>query len=241
MRQNALAAVATAAVLLITPASAQAAPADPTISYPAFADASGLALNGSAVVTGGVLRLTSARRNQAGAAWCRVTVDPRAAFDTTFDVTTGGPAVHADGFAFVVQSDGSRAIGGLGGSIGYGGMTHSLAVEFDTYRNRDDVDGNHVAVVLGGRSDSPQAGAAPSPTPLFGGRLHVRVGYRPGTLTVAVRRADEPWTHVLTTTADLAAAVGDGPALVGFTAATGRSVSTQDILSWSLAQPASSK
>jgi hypothetical protein len=233
MRQNALTALASAAILALP-----AAPAGTTINFPAFAGAGGLTLTGSATVTGGVLRLTSGRRDQAGAAWASATVDPRSAFDTTFDVITSGPPVHADGFAFVVQSDGSRALGGLCGSIGDGGMPHSLAVEFDTYRNRDDVDGNHVAVVTGGRSDPPQADAAPSPTPLFGDRLHVRIGYAPGTLTVGVRRGGEPWTHVLTRTVDLAAAVGSGPAFVGFTGATGRSVSTQDVLSWHLTQPA---
>jgi hypothetical protein len=247
VRQNLLAAVllapmavlggtttaAQAAVGTTTPARA-AVPGGTTIAHPSFTGGTGLVLNGSAVVTGGVLRLTSGRRDQAGAAWSATTIDPRRAFDTAFDVTTGGPAPHADGFAFVVQGDGSRAIGGLGGSIGYGGMTRSVAVEFDTYRNRGEADGNHVAVVSGG---GPQGDAAPAPMPLFGARLHVRVGYQAGTVTVSVRRADETWTHVLTRKVDLAAVVGTGAVRVGFTAATGRSASTQDILSWRFTQP----
>jgi hypothetical protein len=236
VRQNVWIAMTTGAVLGISPTVAQAAPrAD--IGYPSFADAAGLALNGSAAVTAGVLRLTSGRPDQAGAAWSDTMIDPRAAFDSTFDVTSRGPAVHADGFAFVVQADGAGAIGGRGGSIGYGGMTHSVAVEFDTYRNRGEADGNHVAVVTHGRSDQPQPDAAPAPTLLFGGRLHVRVGYAAGTLRVSLRRADEPWTHVLTRSVDLAAELGTGPVRVGFTAATGTSVSTQDVVSWRLTQP----
>src|SRR4051794_35188151 len=108
MWQNVRTAMAVAAGLLLAPTGAQAAPRD--ISYPVFADSAGLSLTGTAAVTGGVLRLTSGSRDQAGAAWSRTTLDPRAGFDTTFDVTTSGPDVHADGFAFVVQSDGSRAI-----------------------------------------------------------------------------------------------------------------------------------
>jgi lectin family protein len=239
MRQNALVAMVTTAAMAALPAAAQAAPAAPRadIGYPTFAGASGLALNGSAAVVGSALRLTSGVRDQAGAAWSDITIDPRRAFDTSFDVATSGPAGHADGFAFVVQADGRRAMGGLGGSLGYGGMTHSVAVEFDTYRNPGDVDGNHVAVVSRGRSDLPQPDAAPAPVAIFGGKLHVRVGYRPGTLTVSLRRADEPWTHVLTREVDLAQVVGGGVVRVGFTAGTGRSVSTQDILTWRLTQP----
>jgi Legume lectin domain len=243
MRQNALFAAVLTAAAVAVPAGAQAglpaaAPVAPRadISYPSFT-ASGLTLNGSATVTGGVLRLTGGEPDQAGAAWADVPVDPRSAFDTSFDVATSGPAVHADGFAFVVQADGSRALGGLGGSIGYGGMTHSVAVEFDTYRNRGDLDGNHVAVVSRGRSDLPQPEAARAPVALFGGRLHVRIGYRPGTLTVSLRRAGEAWSHVLTRSVNLAGVLGTGGVRAGFTAATGRSVSTQDILSWRLTQP----
>ncbi|GIE97076.1 L-type lectin-domain containing protein [Paractinoplanes rishiriensis] len=235
MRQNAW--IAVAATTLATLAVSSPAAASTTITHETFADASGLVLNGTAAVTGGVLRLTSGQRNQAGAAWSATTVDPGVAFDTTFDVRTSGPAVHADGFAFVVQTDGSRAIGGLGGSLGYGGMTRSVAVEFDTYRNRGEIDGNHVAVVTGGLAGAHRASAA-APVPIFGGRLHVRIEYAPEAkrLTVALRRAGEPWTHVLTREVDLAETLGTGRAHVGFTAATGRSVSTQDIVSWRLAQ-----
>lgn len=109
-------------------------------------------------------------------------------------------------------------------------------MEFDTYRNAGERDGNHVAVVTGGRSGAAHRDAAPAPTLLFGGRLHVRIGYRSGTFTVSLRRAGDPWTHVLTRDADLDV-LGTGPVRVGFTAATGRSVSTQDILSWTLRQP----
>ena len=42
---------------------------------------------------------------------------------------------------------------------------------------------------------------------------------------------------MLTRKVDLAQVLGSGPVRAGFTAATGRSVSTQDILSWRLTQP----
>lgn len=51
--------------------------------------------------------------------------------------------VHGgDGFAFVMHSDpnDTRALGGLGSSMGYGGLRNSLAVEFDTWFNAEDGD-----------------------------------------------------------------------------------------------------
>jgi hypothetical protein len=217
------------------PAAAQAAPARRVIDHPRFADAAGLLLNGTAVVAAGRLQLTSGGRDQAGAAWSTTTIDPHEPFDTAFDVSMTDGTQHADGVAFVLQTDGPRAIGGHGGSIGYGGMTHSVAVEFDTYRNPDDPDANHVAVVTGGRSDAPQPGAAPSPIALFGRRLHVRIGNDPraGMMTVALRGDGDQWTQVLRRPVDLAA-LGAGRAYAGLTAATGASTSTQTILRWTL-------
>ena len=135
-----------------------------------------------------------------------------------------------------MQTDGTGAIGGLGGSIGYGGMTHSVAVEFDTYRNPYDLDNNHVAAVAGGGSDIAQPGAATSPTPLFGQLVHVRISYAPAgrMLSVQVRGNGEPWEHVLSRQVDLTATLGTRRAHVGFTAGTGASVSTQSILNWTL-------
>jgi hypothetical protein len=115
-------------------------------------------------------------------------------------------------------------------------MTHSAAVEFDTYRNPEDRDADHVALVIGGRSDVSQPGATTTPVPLFGRLLHVRIGYVPRntTLTVQVRGAAGPWRPVLSRRLDLSRVLGTRRAYVGFTAATGVSVSTQDVLAWNL-------
>jgi hypothetical protein len=222
-----------------SPAAAATVSPRGVIAYSSFDDASGLRLNGTAAVTAGALGLTSGAQNQAGAAWSRTTINLGRGFDTTFEMSMSGAVEHADGVAFVIQTDGPRAIGGLGGSIGYGGMTHSVAVEFDTYRNPDDLDNNHVAVVTAGRSDVPQPGAATSPIPLFGQRLHVRISYDPARkmMTVQVHGDGEQWAHVLSRPVDLTAALGTRRAYVGFTAGTGASVSSQDILTWSLDLP----
>ena len=59
----------------------------------------------------------------------------------------------SDGFAFVLRGgDEVAALGRGGGSLGYGGLMSSLAIEFDTWANDDmgDVVYNHVAVQAGG-------------------------------------------------------------------------------------------
>jgi hypothetical protein len=249
MRHNAL--VLCAAALLAAGTMSSPAAADPPIPGPsssaqppkssaaALANAfAGFQVAGSAAVSGGVLRLTSGRQWQAGAGWSSVPVDPRVAFKAEFDLLMTGPSVHADGTAFVVQADGPTAIGGHGGSMGYGGMTRSVALEFDTYRNAHDIDGNHIALVTGGRSDATQATATPSPVALFGRSVHVRITSDPqaGTLTVKLTTAGDAWSHVLSRDIDLASALRGVHAYVGLTAATGTSVSTQEVRGWSFSQ-----
>ena len=84
-------------------------------------------------------------------------------FDTTFKFRVANPSLRcdtmddaftkcrsrgADGFAFVLQNDARQALGGAGAELGYGGITNSLAVEFDTYFNPELLEPyeNHVSV-----------------------------------------------------------------------------------------------
>lgn len=248
MRKSVTAAAISAVAMVATALTGPAASATPEPEYDqviGWADFSGhppLVLNGAAVIAAGetkrkVLRLTSGQRDQAGAAWWADRVDLRKSFKSTFDVQMTGPVAHGDGIAFVVQADGAKAIGGSGGSIGYGGMTRSVAVEFDTYRNPNDMDNNSVSIVTGGASGERQDSVT-VPTPLFGQVLRVRVDYHAPTETmnVRVRSVTGPSLAigVLTQVADLREALGSRKAYLGFTGATGADVATQDILNWSL-------
>jgi Bacterial lectin len=125
----------------------------------------GLQTNGNAQVqpNGSFLRLTDANFGEVGSAWFGITGGTTSAplalaggFTTTFQLqfTNPGGVEAADGMVFVVQngsfinncntasppvcSSGSSALGpsdGLGGELGYTGLTNSVAVEFDTYAN----------------------------------------------------------------------------------------------------------
>ena len=221
-----------------TPTAAVAAPTGykKVISYTDFSTGPSLRLAGSATIEGSSLRLTSDTKRQAGAAWARTKINPKMSFDTAFDVEMTGAVGHADGVAFVLQNDGATAIGGHGGSIGYGGMTHSVAVELDTFKNPSDVDNNHIAVVTGGASDAAQSMVASSPIQMFGQAVRVRVTYSAPakTLKVRVRAQGGSEIKVLDKKIDLRKALGYKQAFVGFTGGTGEDVSVQEINNWTL-------
>lgn len=148
----------TVALLAICTGLADAGPI-PAINYPDFHNPTGLTLLGSAAVHGTELRLTPAVSGLGAAAWFHSLQPVTAGFSTTFqfrisDLGFGG----ADGFAFVVQRSSLFELRGGGGAIGYHGIPNSVAIEFDTWQNFDDLDGfggdpndNHISVHSNGR------------------------------------------------------------------------------------------
>jgi len=122
------------------------------------------------VVTGGILRLTTANLNQHGAAWYYLPQPLSTGFTTAFQFQISSTnscffcSFPADGLALVIQNDpaGTGAIGysGDGQNIAYGNndvstasgpghaIKNSLAIELDTHLNSNysDPDGNHIAV-----------------------------------------------------------------------------------------------
>jgi hypothetical protein len=209
------------------------APAPAGIDHDSFASVADLALNGSAHRSGTALELTSAVISQAGSAWSGTRIDPTRSFTTRFRLALldGG----ADGVAFVVQSAGPGALGHNGYGIGYAGVAPSVVVEFDTYRNPWELNGNHVAVTANGVVDSCMVSRQPA-FAMAGTGFTGWVDYRADTHTLAV--AVGPGTvrpaDLVSVTVDLAGVVGPGPAYVGFTAATGGRAARQQVLSWYL-------
>ncbi|KAJ3031331.1 UNVERIFIED_CONTAM: peptide-N4-(N-acetyl-beta- glucosaminyl)asparagine amidase [Siphonaria sp. JEL0065] len=100
-----------------------------------------------------IIQLTPARNDQLGAVWTKLSItnlSSTAKLVTDFKFRAGSPTGGgADGFAIVLQSAGGTAIGNGGGGLGYAGIPHSIAIEFDMYASRDtcnDPDGNHVSI-----------------------------------------------------------------------------------------------
>jgi hypothetical protein len=213
-----------------------------------------IVLNGSAVQMDRFLRLTPSLRIQSGSAWLANRQDVQNGFSTMFQFQmsargdvfkdeetkdTGG-----DGFAFVIQNEGPKAMGNPGGGMGYAGIANSLAVEFDTWDNNEsghfllrDPDDNHVSVQTRGTAKNSEfkgcsLGLTPNLPELSDGEIHtVKIEYVPGTIVVYVDDMELP---VLAVKADLSSllALEDGKAWVGFTAATWDSYENHDILNW---------
>jgi len=151
---------------------------------------------------GPALRLTASEPRLSGSAWYQREQEVGEGFDTKFtfrvanpslrcdvmdDVNTNCRARGADGFAFVIQEDGVQALGEAGESLGYGGITNSLAVEFDTYYNPELLEPyeNHISVHTRGHRhpNSPDQtyslGHTNEVRDLTEGIIEVRVRYEP--------------------------------------------------------------
>jgi hypothetical protein len=184
--------------------------------------------------------------NQTSAAWlpAKQTVGNGFTTQFTFQISSTGDPV-ADGFAFVIQNSaaGTGALGatGMGGFLGYEGLTNSIAIEFDTYQNDWDTNNNHVAVQSNGTGPNTANHNTSAihqvnnslATTLADGNVHtVKITYDGATLLVFL-----DGTQVLSEAVSLSGiGVVDagGNAVVGFTAATGSDSELTQILFWTL-------
>jgi hypothetical protein len=240
--------------------------------YNGFADTSGLTLNAAAAsqatVDGTVMRLTPAVSNTAGSIFTTTRVSTQSFLSTfSFRITgNGGPAIDnnprngADGLVFLVQNQ-NASLGNLGLGIGYQGISPSLAVEFDTWRNDslNDPSPSHLGITLNGDpnhgvlgsgstvnigdTDAPTT-ALPGPELDAGDRWWAWVRYQEQRLDVYLLRSESatepsmPLTPLLGWDVDLSQQLGGGQAFVGFTSATGAAWANHDLIYWRYADPA---
>ncbi|MGL4400168.1 MAG: putative Ig domain-containing protein [Luteolibacter sp.] len=217
------------------------APASRSHKFASFPSATGISLNGNAAVASSRLRLTPATANQNGSAWLTQPFPVRGntSFSSRWVFRQSGAADGGDGFTFVVQGNSATALGTGGGSLGYGGMAFSLAIEFDASTGTNDPNANHVAVLTNGAVTTHLATHTPS-FDLEDGTDHTAwVEYDGTTNTLRVYLSQtvtqtRPGTPVISlNSVDLAALVGQ-QAWFGFTAATGGTVNAHEILSWDM-------
>ncbi len=223
------------------------------IRFDDFSSLSGLHLAGDAAVAGKAVRLTPARHDRSGAVWFGEKQPVESGFETTFQFQLtgeGGMGHGADGFAFVLQNSGPEALGGRGSAGGFAvadrnykdrqGIPWSIAIFFDTFRNREEGDpsANYIALRTSGR---PAEMRWPAARLAFTPKLHVhlkdrkahtaRIVFRPPVLSVYLDNSKAP---VLETAVDLSiVADAQGRAWAGFTASTGGGYENHDILNWS--------
>ena len=210
-----------------------------------FSSTAGLTINGNAANVGTVLRLAPALQSQRGSAFASSAVGV-SNFSTVFtfqisnpvgggNISDSTPQRGADGFTFTVQSSGAGALGVGGGFLGYGGISPSVAVEFDTWNNGGsfgDPDSNHLGIDSNGSLVSLVTAVVASQfnnnaiwtawIDYDGTTLEVR------TNTTGVRPAALNLGAII----DIPTTLGTSTAFVGFTASTGGAFGDHDILSW---------
>ncbi len=226
------------------------------VNFSSFANPNGLNLVGAATTESGVLVLTPSVAGTAGAAWFNTKVNVASGFETRFrfqinQVVNNG----ADGLAFVIQDESALALGGFGGSMGYAGITKSLAVEFDTYRNTvaqnsfpsDEINDNHISVQSRGIVPNSEfreyslGSVSPTQTIADGAVHDVIIRYSGNTLSVFFDNAVQPILSVPVNISTFLS-LSSGMAYVGLTAGTGIDWQRHNILDWSFSanQPTSS-
>lgn len=229
----------------------------PLLLLTSWAQQPAFKLVGDAYLTGSIIHLTPPRQDQTGAAWVPQPQPLTTSFQATFTFQIIRPAQRSvegsDGFAFVIQNVGPKAIGGRGSSGGFSigrgdnppdrGIPRSLAVFFDTHRNHEEGDpsDNSIGVFTNGDGEFPPRRIAilkQVPVRLNDGRPHaVEIRYQRPTFEV---RLDG--NRVLSVNVSLEAILGSaGQGYPGFTASTGSGYQQQDILDWQFKAPTESE
>ncbi len=196
-------------------------------------------LNGSAVDLGnGCYRLTPQATAQSGSVWYQNKLSLASDFSIKADLNFGVIDFNgADGMGFVLQPI-CNGLGQAGGGLGFGGISPSLAVEFDTYQNifateaYADPFEDHIALQQNGNLDHDStlnlAGPVIMPNLEDGLDHSVVIVWNATTQTLTV---DFDGSNVITYTGDIVADIFGGNAEVfwGFTAATGALTNTQSV------------
>jgi hypothetical protein len=205
-------------------------------------------VHGNAAYVGSSLRVVPNLANQAGSAYLAtpIPITASTSFHTHFRFTfaPNGAATGGEGITFVIQNAGPTAVGGFGGSLGYGGgVFPSIAVEFDTAMSAgtNDPDGNHIGLHLhdvSGVMTSHLAFASAGVPAMDGaGPLDAWIDYDGSTNQIQVFMSTttvKPGAALLTYTGlDLSLVGTQG--YVGFTGGTGAvgtATNNEDILYW---------
>ncbi|MEA1875188.1 MAG: T9SS type A sorting domain-containing protein [Bacteroidota bacterium] len=98
--------------------------------------------------------ITEDKASQSGSVWSNYKIDMIDDFTIDFDVYLGDDFGGADGLVFALQGD-CASSGGDGSSLGFGGISNSVGIEFDTYDNgsNNDLSNDHLAIISDGSTD----------------------------------------------------------------------------------------
>jgi hypothetical protein len=208
------------------------------INYPSGGFTSGsLVLNGGATITtGGLLQLTDGGLDEARSAWFPAEV-PVQSFLTDFTFQLLNP--NADGITFTIQSQSAEALGDPGGSLGFQGITPSVAVKFDLHNNVGEGSDSTGLFTDGADPTLPSVDLSTTGIDLHSGdMMNAQLVYDGTDLTMTL--TDTVTSAIVTEVfpVNIPSLLGGNSAWVGFTGGTGGQTATQNVLSWSYVSPA---
>ena len=205
-----------------------------------FSVVTGLTLNGSATnIDDSRLQLTTGLTYQAGSVFYNTPTNIQS-FTTDFAFQLSN--AQADGFTFTIQNVAPTAIGGNGGSLGYGpnpntgttgGIANSVALKFDFYSNAGEGTDSTGIYTDGAMPTVPAVDMTSSGVLLTSGdsmAAHVTYDGTNLILTLTDIVVNKVFTH--TFPINIPATIGSNVAYIGFTGGTGGESSSQKILSW---------
>ena len=212
----------------------------PSVNFSAgFPSATGLTLNGGTTVVPNRLRLTDGGASEARSAFFSTPVNIQT-FTNDFSFQLTNPA--GDGITFTIQADSAPTrVGPAGSSLGYGapapggasGIPLSIAVKFDDYNNSGEGNDSTGLYTNGASPTIPAIDMTSSGVRLQSGDVfNVHMTYDGTTLAWTLTDATTGKSFSTATPVNLLSILESPTAYVGFTGATGGTVSTQDILNW---------
>ena len=196
------------------------------------AGGTGWTLNGGAVLTGNSVQLTANVGNTTRSAFLTAKQNI-GAFNIAYTYQMQTAAGGADGATFCIQNQADTALGGGGGSLGYGGITPSWCLAFNIYAN------NTRGIGTFQNGATPGAGLYTSILPNVGvgdntNAIQVNVNYDGTTLNATFKDIVTGLSVTTNYTVNLPSILGASTAWVGFTGADGGAFSTQ-VMSWGAA------
>jgi len=193
-------------------------------------------LNGGATVTSGkVVQLTNGGADEARSAWFSSQL-PVQKFTTDF--TFQQLNATADGMTFTIQGQGSTALGTAGGSLGYAGITKSVAVKFDLWSNAGEGTDSTGLYTDGAQPMMPAVDLTSTRIVLRSGDvMHAHIVYDGTNLTLTLTDTVTNATATEVFPVNIPSLVGGNMAYVGFTGGTGGATATQNVLSWTYVVP----
>ena len=193
-----------------------------------FANGSSMQMNNGTTTISGKLRLTDGHQNEAHSAFYKTAV-PINSFTTSFDYQS--IAASAQGITFTIQGVSPTRVGGTGANLGYGTITHSIAIKFALVPTHHSINSSTGVYINGAMPSLPESA-------ISGIDLHsehtIRVDISYDGTTLNVQETDKVTQSATSQTymVNIPNVIGTSSAYVGFTGATGTNTSIQDILDW---------